>query len=83
MAGKRSKRSLFLPSSTVKSTRKRFAAEIDQAITIADLKTLGIAPRASVPGNSYPSLIELENNGGNEYWLGFNNFWSLPAITAV
>jgi membrane-bound lytic murein transglycosylase B len=43
--------------------------------TVVDMKTLGIAPRASVPGNSYASLIELENNGGNEYWLGFNNFY--------
>jgi membrane-bound lytic murein transglycosylase B len=43
--------------------------------TVADLRTLGIVPQASMPGNPYATLIELENNGGNEYWLGFNNFY--------
>jgi membrane-bound lytic murein transglycosylase B len=43
--------------------------------TVTDLRTLGIVPRASVHGNPYATLIELENNGGNEYWLGFNNFY--------
>jgi membrane-bound lytic murein transglycosylase B len=28
-----------------------------------------------MPGNPYATLIELENNGGNECWLGFNNFY--------
>ena len=42
---------------------------------MTDLRTLGIVPRASVHGNPYATLIELENNGGNEYWLGFNNFY--------
>ncbi len=45
------------------------------AYTVADLRTLGIAPQASMPGNPYATLIELENKGGNEYWLGFNNFF--------
>jgi membrane-bound lytic murein transglycosylase B len=43
--------------------------------TVADLRTLGIVPQTSMPGNPYATLIELENNGGNEYWLGFNNFY--------
>jgi membrane-bound lytic murein transglycosylase B len=43
--------------------------------TVADLRTLGIMPRASMSGSPYATLIELENNGGNEYWLGFNNFY--------
>lgn len=43
--------------------------------TVTDLRTLGIVPRASVQDNPYATLIELENNGGNEYWLGFNNFY--------
>ncbi|SEK45367.1 lytic murein transglycosylase B [Nitrosovibrio tenuis] len=43
--------------------------------TVADLRTLGIASRVSMPGNPHATLIELENNGGNEYWLGFNNFF--------
>src|SRR5690348_7638405 len=45
------------------------------AYTIGDVRTLGILPRASVAGNPYATLIELENEGGNEYWLGFNNFY--------
>jgi membrane-bound lytic murein transglycosylase B len=43
--------------------------------TVADVRTLGITPQVNVPGNPYATVIELENRGGNEYWLGFNNFY--------
>jgi len=43
--------------------------------TVSDVRTLGIVPRVSIPGNPHATLIELENQGGNEYWLGFNNFY--------
>ena len=45
------------------------------AYTVADLRTLGIVPQTSVPINRPATLIELENKDGNEYWLGFNNFY--------
>ena len=43
--------------------------------TVMDLRTLGIAPRVNMPDNPHATLIELENRDGNEYWLGFNNFF--------
>src|SRR3982751_3094884 len=45
------------------------------AYTIADLRTLGIVPQENMPTDRPATLIELENKGGNEYWLGFNNFY--------
>ena len=45
------------------------------AYTVADLRTLGIVPQTSVPIYRPATLIELENKDGNEYWLGFNNFY--------
>ena len=43
--------------------------------TVADVRTLGVAPRVGIPGNPYASVIELQTQDGNEYWLGFNNFY--------
>jgi membrane-bound lytic murein transglycosylase B len=40
-----------------------------------EMRKLGIATRTSFPPGSYATLIELENADGNEYWLGFNNFY--------
>jgi membrane-bound lytic murein transglycosylase B len=42
--------------------------------TVEEIRKWGIAPRGHVPGSRHATLIELENKGGNEHWLGFNNF---------
>jgi membrane-bound lytic murein transglycosylase B len=43
--------------------------------TIEEIRKWGVAPRAPAPGSREATLIELENKGGNEHWLGFNNFY--------
>ena len=45
------------------------------AYTVERMRKLGIAPRAALPGDRQATLIELENETGNEHWLGFNNFY--------
>lgn len=44
------------------------------AYTVEEIRKWGIAPQSEAPGSHYAALIELENKGGNEHWLGFNNF---------
>ncbi|MFI4954889.1 MAG: lytic murein transglycosylase B, partial [Gammaproteobacteria bacterium] len=44
-------------------------------IHISELKKYGITPSYPVSGDPKVSLIELENENGKEYWLGFNNFY--------
>jgi membrane-bound lytic murein transglycosylase B len=43
--------------------------------TVEEIRKLGVIPRVDISGDSQVTLIELANNGGNEYWLGFNNFF--------
>ncbi len=43
--------------------------------TVEEMRKFGIMPRAVIPGDRPATLVELANNGGNEYWLGFNNFF--------
>lgn len=43
--------------------------------TLSELRERGVIPRETLPDNLPATLIELENNGGNEHWLGFNNFF--------
>ena len=43
--------------------------------TVEEMRKLGVIPRVDISGDSQVTLIELANNGGNEYWLGFNNFF--------
>jgi membrane-bound lytic murein transglycosylase B len=42
---------------------------------LSELRERGVIPYGESPGNLPATLIELENDGGNEYWLGFNNFF--------
>jgi membrane-bound lytic murein transglycosylase B len=42
---------------------------------IGELRTAGIEPQTAVPDDSLAALIELQNAGGPEYWLGLNNFY--------
>jgi membrane-bound lytic murein transglycosylase B len=43
--------------------------------TLSELRERGVIPRDTSPDNLPATLIELENKGGNEHWLGFNNFF--------
>ena len=42
---------------------------------IGELRRAGIEPQTAVPDDSLAALIELQNTGGPEYWLGLNNFY--------
>jgi membrane-bound lytic murein transglycosylase B len=44
-------------------------------IHVSELKKYGITPSYPISGDPKVSLIELENENGKEYWLGFNNFY--------
>ncbi len=43
--------------------------------TMEEIRKLGVIPRADASGDHLATLVELANEGGNEYWLGFNNFF--------
>jgi membrane-bound lytic murein transglycosylase B len=43
--------------------------------TLVELRERGVIPREKSPADLPATLIELENNDGNEHWLGFNNFF--------
>jgi membrane-bound lytic murein transglycosylase B len=42
--------------------------------TVEEIRKWGISPRGQAPGSRQAALLELENKGGNEHWLAFNNF---------
>jgi len=44
-------------------------------LSIARLKQAGIRPQQPLPDDTLASLIRLEGKGGDEYWLGLNNFY--------
>ncbi|WP_227869276.1 lytic murein transglycosylase B [Nitrosospira lacus] len=43
--------------------------------TVEEIRKLGVMTRADIPHDHPATLLEMANNGGNEYWLGFNNFF--------
>lgn len=43
--------------------------------TVEEIRKLGVIPQVDTSGDRQVTLIELANSGGNEYWLGFNNFF--------
>lgn len=43
--------------------------------TMEEIRKWGVIPRADMSGDLQATLVELVNEGGNEYWLGFNNFF--------
>ncbi|HED15751.1 MAG TPA: lytic murein transglycosylase B [Gammaproteobacteria bacterium] len=45
------------------------------ALTLEELKRLGVTSTNSVTGNPKASLISLEQPNAMEYWLGFKNFY--------
>ncbi len=50
-------------------------AGLKPTLTIADLKAQGITTRQSHGADQLAALVELEQQNGPEYWLGFNNFY--------
>ena len=46
-------------------------------LTLEDSKKLGIYPSGPVVGNLKVTPVELELDDGFEYWLGFDNYYSL------
>ena len=43
--------------------------------TVEEIRNLGVMTRADIPRDHLATLLELANKDGNEYWLGFNNFF--------
>lgn len=43
--------------------------------TVEEIREMGVMTRADIPRDHPATLLELANNGRNEYWLGFNNFF--------
>ena len=43
--------------------------------TLEEIRKLGVIPRTDASGDHLATLVELVNENGNEYWLGFNNFF--------
>jgi len=47
----------------------------DKHYTVAELAASGVQPKGVVPPGQKPSLLLLRANGGDEYWLGLDNFF--------
>ncbi len=45
--------------------------------TLAELADLGVTPTQSVAYNPRAVILELDGEGGPEYWLGFDNFYAI------
>jgi membrane-bound lytic murein transglycosylase B len=43
--------------------------------TVEEMRKLGVTSPTDVPSDRQATLVELANTAGNEYWLGFNNFF--------
>ena len=48
---------------------------LEPQTTWSTLKQSGVAPTREVAGDPLAVLLALETAGGNEYWLGLNNFY--------
>ena len=46
-------------------------------MTLNDANLLGLSPKEPVTGNLKVVPIELQLDNGYEYWLGFDNYYSL------
>lgn len=44
-------------------------------VRVAEMKRRGVTPQGTLPDNGPAALIELEQRGGKEYWLGMQNFY--------
>ena len=46
-------------------------------MTLNDVRILGLLPKEPVKGNLKVVPIELQLDNGYEYWLGFDNYYSI------
>jgi membrane-bound lytic murein transglycosylase B len=46
-------------------------------MTLSDAEILGLSPKESVKGNLKVVPVELQLDDGYEYWLGFDNYYSI------
>jgi membrane-bound lytic murein transglycosylase B len=46
-------------------------------MTLDDAEIIGLLPKESVKGNLKVVPVELQLDEGYEYWLGFDNYYSL------
>ena len=66
---------VFPPWLMVRITARPCSRGRSRRIPWNEMRKLGVIPTVESPGDLPATLIELENDGGNEYWLGFNNFF--------
>ncbi|MBA2658575.1 MAG: lytic murein transglycosylase B [Nitrosospira sp.] len=55
--------------------REALFAGREPTYTLEEIRKLGVIPRMDPSDAHLATLVELVNEGGNEYWLGFNNFF--------
>jgi membrane-bound lytic murein transglycosylase B len=55
--------------------RGELSAGLEPDLAAADLERLGIAPPMPLPAGEKVRILELEQEHGMEYWLGFWNFY--------
>lgn len=64
-------KTLFIPGKgNIKSVFKPY-------MTLSDAEIIGLLPKESVKGNLKVVPVELQLDNGYEYWLGFDNYYSL------
>jgi membrane-bound lytic murein transglycosylase B len=64
-------KTLFIPGKgNIKSAFKPY-------MTLSDAEIIGLLPKESVKGNLKVVPVELQLDNGYEYWLGFDNYYSL------
>jgi membrane-bound lytic murein transglycosylase B len=53
------------------------ATGLKPSITVTEWRGRGVQPLGETPANATAALFRLDLLGGPEYWLGFDNFWTL------
>jgi membrane-bound lytic murein transglycosylase B len=50
---------------------------LEPTLTVAELRQAGLTVRSSAPANTPVSFIDLTAEDGHEYWVGFQNFYTI------
>ncbi|MGB0955250.1 MAG: lytic murein transglycosylase B [Panacagrimonas sp.] len=58
-------------AASVARNKKNTTHSVDQ------LRALGVKPAVSLPGHLRAGLVELDVDGGKEYWIGLHNFYAV------
>jgi len=59
------------------SNQKNFKSKFKPYMTVIELNEIGLEPKEKISGNLKFVPISLELEEGYEYWLGFDNYYSL------